>query len=213
MTLVSAFLHNKVLTHESSLSAAVARLRNIDPLKDSGEEISNYLQREPVWSALKASTHADRIAKAYTLFALDKDVLQAQLTTEAEKLATSLWSTIVPHLRILYRHGQDYGISTGDPEQVWMDEFVPDITFVLQRSLYHATRLDVMGCEYSYYWPTLDEEFDPHTMRIDRNMSSRPHMRQTVLFTVFPGLEVIAPDASRQKMYVPAVVKLHQRVE
>lgn len=47
-------------------------------------------------------------------------------------------------------------------------------------------------------------------MLIDHNGAEIPETRQTVVWTVFPGLEVIAPDETREKLYIRAVVKIRQ---
>ena len=46
------------------------------------------------------------------------------------------------------------------------------------------------GCEYAFIWPSPDEIFDPRNMQVDGGGSENDDDQSTVLFTVFPGLEI-----------------------
>jgi hypothetical protein len=209
MSLVSAFLYGNVLNQEASLLDEIARLRSIASLEGSGELVCHFLRSEHCWSGLKASAHAVYTTEAHALLAQDEAVVQDQLHKEAEKLATDLQSIVAPHFRALSQFARAYGESSGQPEEAWMEIFKSGMTDIIQRCLHHRLRLRGTGFEYVHTWPNAGEEFDSQSMQPDRKHDD-PNVRQPVLFTVFPGLEVTSPDERDEKMYIRAVVKVKQ---
>jgi hypothetical protein len=211
MSLVAAFLYDNVFDQDASLRDDLERLRGIAALEvsTSSEALCHFLQPEQCWSVLKASAHAVNTTQAYALLAQDEVDLQSQLEGEAERLATNLCSIIVPHFRALSSFARAYGESSGKPEKAWMEAFMPAVTDIIRRSLLHRLRLRGTGCKYVYTWPDAGEEYDSRSMQID-GMPDGPDLRQQLLFTVFPGLDVTLPDGSDEKVHIRAVVKVKQ---
>jgi hypothetical protein len=210
MSLVSAFLYDNVLDQDASLLDDLERLRRTASLDGSSETIRNFLQPKQCWSDLKASAHTVHTNQAYALLSQGKADIKARLKDEADKIATTLWDIIVPHFRAISGFARGYGISSGRPEEDWMEMFKERIPALIERCLDHRLRLRGTGCEFTYTWPKTGEEYDHRTMLIDHNGAEIPGTRQTVVWTVFPGLEVIAPDETREKLYIRAVVKIRQ---
>jgi hypothetical protein len=208
MSLVSAFLYHNVLDQEASLLDDLARLRSLASVECFSQAICHFLQPGQRWSHLKASAHAAHTTEAYTRLAQDWTVVQAQLVSEAEELATSLWSIIVPHFRAVSSFARVYRESSSQPEEAWMEVFKSDLNKIIQRSLRHKLRLLGTGCEHVYTWPNTGEEYDSRIMCVDGFVPDGPDSGRTVLFTVFPGLEVTAPDGSGEILYIKAVVKI-----
>lgn len=206
--LVSAFLYNNILDQETILLDDLARLRSIASLEGSGEAVRGLLEPKRCWLDLKALADAIDTTQAYALLSQDEAVIQAQFKEEAGKLATSLWSIIVPHFRAVSDLARVYGESKGNPEEAWMKLFIPGMTNVIQQTLRHRLRLRGTGCEHAYTWPNPGEDYHSGPMVIDNNLPDQPWMRQEVLFTVFPGVEVIAPDFTREKLYIRSTVKV-----
>lgn len=209
MSLVSAFLYGNVLNQEALLLDDLIGLHGIASLGGHNEALCHFLQPEQCWSDLKASAHAFYTTQAHALLAQDEADIQHQLKKEAEELADSLLSIIAPHFRVIFWLARNYGQSSGQPEEAWIKVFKSGITDVILRTLHHRLRLRATGCEYVYTWPNTGEEFDFQSMESDRKGQDIDG-RQEVLFTVFPGLEVTAPDGSGEKMYIEAVVKVNQ---
>jgi hypothetical protein len=211
MSLVAAFLYDNVFDQDASLRDDLERLRGIAALEvsTSSEALCHFLQPEQCWYVLKASAHAVNTTQAYALLAQDEVDLQSQLEGEAERLATNLCSIIVPHFRALSSFARAYGESSGKPEKAWMEAFMPAVTDIIRRSLLHRLRLRGTGCKYVYTWPDAGEEYDSRSMQID-GMPDGPDLRQQLLFTVFPGLDVTLPDGSDEKVHIRAVVKVKQ---
>jgi hypothetical protein len=208
--LVSAFLYDNILDGEASLLDDLAKLRHTASLDGSGETVRHYLQSEQCWSDLKASAHAFRATQDRARLSQNEADTQAQFKAEADKITADLWTVIVPHFRGLSEWSRLYGESTGQPEDVWMEVFKSGMTGIVQETLHHRLRLVGTGCEFTYTWPSVGDVFDPVAMRMDNNMPILAHHRQSVLHTVFPGLEVIAPDLSRETLYICSTVKVRQ---
>ena len=206
MSLVSAFLYDNVLDQDASLLDDLARLRRTASLDGYSEAICHFLQPKQCWSDLKASAEAAHTAQAYALLSQSEADIQARLKDEADQIATTLWPIILLHFRTVSAFARSYGFSTGQPEEDWMEVWKEGIPELIQEFLDHRLGLRGLGCEYAYTWPKTGEEFDHRTMIIDHNGAEKPG--QLVTFTVFPGLEVIAPDESRRKLYVRAVVRI-----
>lgn len=209
VSLVSAFLYSNVLDQEACLLDDLTRLCNIASQEISSEAICHFLQPRQCWSDLKTTAHAVHAAKAYALLAQDEAEVHALLTNDAEKLATSLWSIIVPHFRTLSSFARAYGESSGQSEEAWKAAFKPAITDVIRRSLHHRLRLRGTGCKYVYTWPDAGEEYDSRSMQTD-GMPDGPDSRQKLLLAVFPGLDVTLPDGSDEMVHIRAVVKTQQ---
>ena len=148
--------------------------------------------------------------KIHALIAQDSDY-QACLKKHAVTLAEELWVAIVPHIKRLALEAESHDLlREGTNESTWRQSFEPAITVAIHHAL--RFRLMLMGtdCEYSFTWPHARQEFDPKTMQNKVGGSSDLAAARAVAFTLFPGLEVSAPDLNggQAEPACRAVVKL-----
>jgi hypothetical protein len=108
-------------------------------------------------------------------------------------------------LGILHDGSNDY------VDSIWLTQFDPATTELFQDALRLRMSLKGTDCEYSFTWPRSGQEFDPRTMQTNAGGSLDLTNKRTVAFTLFPGLEVTAPDLNdgQPEPVYKAVVKLY----
>ena len=132
--------------------------------------------------------------KIHALIAQDSEY-QSYLNKHAERLAKGLWDAIVPHIKRLALEAESHDLlRAGTNENTWRQSLESVLTEAVQHAL--RLRLTLMGtdCKYSFTWPHAQQQFDPETMQTKVGGSSDLGATRAVAFTLFPGLEVSAPD-------------------